>query len=834
MAKKKKSVQTNVVKKNAWSVVSIWWGILVFGLLIPALFIATCLDINSYKKAVWAHVENEKTTVADAKEDVLDKLDYANGEVSRLQAAISQSDANIAAIDGEIAALEAEIADLDLSYLDELSNLLMSYSAKSSSRLTAAEIDQLFVKNDAYSTVSQYVLTAITDEINTVSDTAFVNSYVDPESSTLSAFNAQERLAALKNVYANNVVKNDVLKGVFNSVLSVSLTDYSTYTPDEMKPNLYWDSYDLEAALNSDETYVALDALTTSVTAMITAMETLNGQYTEQLSNLNDALTNVKSSGSSYIDEIQDDVDNLPDTADSLLAGATVPETKITELKNFLEELEGIKAQYKQRFEIEKERELFYGIYVDVTNPSLDVRYEDREEITVADYMKDLSSSADPFFNALGAKLKQELDVAYAHAYYDYRTNATEGLVYDGFDDILEAYKLAYANNMAITEYSDALTKVNTALPGLYNTNNVFVKILHGIDVANVLNKIETEQNNTVLSGYFNEVRSDINSVNQSLKNGVCDVVVYSYSDFYTDFMSTAENGNKVSFKAKLIADIQSEIAVQQGLKDAELNKKQGYQASINSNNNTIAEYTAYKNNIERLESTIDSLLANKKAKEYDSKKGTEFAIGPSSQDYTLEYKGTGGFLGLTCGGGMLNLGLIQKMLNQKNSLSKYELIASIALIVAIVILALVYIIQLIRIIIAKKTAWIFHDGAVVYRKGRIFYTEEYTRDMEFFPGMSVSVRHTIKGKIFKYGDVVISNGAGEAGEIVMRGVRNPKKVHKMLSQMLVACCTRTANMMSPYKMYPQMYRHVLGGYPAYYYGAMQMNGINNPNNGGK
>ena len=113
-------------------------------------------------------------------------------------------------------------------------------------------------------------------------------------------------------------------------------------------------------------------------------------------------------------------------------------------------------------------------------------------------------------------------------------------------------------------------------------------------------------------------------------------------------------------------------------------------------------------------------------------------------------------------------------------------------------------------------------NGAVIYKEGRIFYTEEKTRDMEFFPGMSVSVRRTLKGKIFGYGDVVISNGAGEAGEIVMMGVKRPKKVQKALRNLLAMACTRTANMMSPYKMYPQMYRHVLGGYPAYYYGAMQ------------
>ena len=131
-------------------------------------------------------------------------------------------------------------------------------------------------------------------------------------------------------------------------------------------------------------------------------------------------------------------------------------------------------------------------------------------------------------------------------------------------------------------------------------------------------------------------------------------------------------------------------------------------------------------------------------------------------------------------------------------------------------------IVLIVKLVCVKKTSWTFYDGAVIYKKGRVFYTEENTRDMEFFPGMSVSVRRTVKGKFCSYGDIVITNGAGEAGEIVMLGVKKPKKVQKLLRQMIAMACTRTANMMSPYKMYPQMYRHVLGGYPAYYYGAMQ------------
>ena len=150
------------------------------------------------------------------------------------------------------------------------------------------------------------------------------------------------------------------------------------------------------------------------------------------------------------------------------------------------------------------------------------------------------------------------------------------------------------------------------------------------------------------------------------------------------------------------------------------------------------------------------------------------------------------------------------------------NLLKTVGLGVAAASFALTFIVLFVKFVCVKKTSWTFYDGAVIYKEGRIFYTEEKTRDMEFFPGMSVSVRRTLKGKIFGYGDVVISNGAGEAGEIVMMGVKRPKKVQKALRNLLAMACTRTANMMSPYKMYPQMYRHVLGGYPAYYYGAMQ------------
>ena len=150
------------------------------------------------------------------------------------------------------------------------------------------------------------------------------------------------------------------------------------------------------------------------------------------------------------------------------------------------------------------------------------------------------------------------------------------------------------------------------------------------------------------------------------------------------------------------------------------------------------------------------------------------------------------------------------------------KLLKTVGLAAAAASFVITFIVLFVKLVCVKKTSWTFYDGAVIYKEGRIFYTEEKTRDMEFFPGMSVSVRRSVKGKIFNYGNVVVSNGAGEAGEIVMMGVKRPKKVQKLLRNLLAMACTRTANMMSPYKMYPQMYRHVLGGYPAYYYSAMQ------------
>jgi peptidoglycan hydrolase CwlO-like protein len=238
-------------------------------------------------------------------------------------------------------------------------------------------------------------------------------------------------------------------------------------------------------------------------------------------------------------------------------------------------------------------------------------------------------------------------------------------------------------------------------------------------------------------------------------------------------------------------------------------------QGVIANNEATIENWNAtYGKEIKDLEAALEELIKSEDAIKYDNMTSRVYNVA-DGKTFNFGYTGNNSTFGLAAG-------ILKSMFNKDADLVVYENIAITCLIIGIVIFAFVALVQLIRVIIAKKTAWTFYDGAVVYKKGRIFSAEETTRDMEFFPGMTVSIRRTLRGKLLSYGDVIVSNGAGEAGEIVMLAVKKPKKVQKLLRNMIAMACTRTANMMSPYKMYPQMYRHVLGGYPAYYYGAMQ------------
>ena len=95
----------------------------------------------------------------------------------------------------------------------------------------------------------------------------------------------------------------------------------------------------------------------------------------------------------------------------------------------------------------------------------------------------------------------------------------------------------------------------------------------------------------------------------------------------------------------------------------------------------------------------------------------------------------------------------------------------------------LTVIITWVKIHRAKQTTYEFYDRTLVIKEGGIFTKGEENRRIFLMPGMSVSIKRTLKGKLFGYGDVVLSMGLGVAGEVVMENVKKPKKAKAILSK---------------------------------------------------
>ena len=246
MAKKKKSTQTNIVRKNAWSVVSIWWGILVFGLLIPALFLVTCLDINSYKKAVWDHVEKQKNEIAATlTAELNDEIAAVQSEINALQRDISKLENSKTAADAEIenlkaeitswetkkteyrkqiASLQAEIIALQKSkgetnfpFLDPLEQHIKDTYPSSLVGLGESQVSRLMLKatsGKTYDSVeAEYALSPLDKELSNVNNKKA--SYTNV-SNSIATFDASASMDAFIAQYSS-MISNDTLKKAFLS-----------------------------------------------------------------------------------------------------------------------------------------------------------------------------------------------------------------------------------------------------------------------------------------------------------------------------------------------------------------------------------------------------------------------------------------------------------------------------------------------------------------------------------------------------------------------------------------------------------------------------------------
>ncbi|MBQ9727990.1 MAG: hypothetical protein IJV85_00155 [Clostridia bacterium] len=109
----------------------------------------------------------------------------------------------------------------------------------------------------------------------------------------------------------------------------------------------------------------------------------------------------------------------------------------------------------------------------------------------------------------------------------------------------------------------------------------------------------------------------------------------------------------------------------------------------------------------------------------------------------------------------------------------------SICLILAIVTLIATFIATIIKIHIAKKQRYMIKNNTLIICNGHIFFDNVENKKLFYSPGMSVSVDQSLKGWLFNYGDVTISMGLGNAGEIVMKKIKRPEKARKFLTEYL-------------------------------------------------
>lgn len=131
-------------------------------------------------------------------------------------------------------------------------------------------------------------------------------------------------------------------------------------------------------------------------------------------------------------------------------------------------------------------------------------------------------------------------------------------------------------------------------------------------------------------------------------------------------------------------------------------------------------------------------------------------------------------------------------------ALTLKEKLGDVVFLIGVAIAAVFFVVTLVCTIVsiyrAKQISYEFYGNTVVIKEGTVFSGAEENRRIFFFPGMSISVKQSLKGKIFNYGNVVVSMGIGAAGQIVMEGIKKPKQAKEVLSKYAAGVSDAKAN----------------------------------------
>lgn len=125
-------------------------------------------------------------------------------------------------------------------------------------------------------------------------------------------------------------------------------------------------------------------------------------------------------------------------------------------------------------------------------------------------------------------------------------------------------------------------------------------------------------------------------------------------------------------------------------------------------------------------------------------------------------------------------LGITKKLVDGGTlKLAAVKIIPTVCYIVSVLMITFTLVLSIYGAWKAHMRRYTFKGNEVVVGRATLLTDFVETRKMFYSPGMSVYVDQSFKGWVFRFGDVIVDSGLGNAGQIVLKNVRFPNKARR-------------------------------------------------------
>ncbi|MBE7078138.1 MAG: hypothetical protein E7377_05535 [Clostridiales bacterium] len=775
MASKTKNKSVIKARKSGWSAFSLW-NTFLFMILLPAMLLYIAIgDFNAYKKGFDNHLSSLQMSYDEYKEAVYDRkipsvvsapigklkavLDIAQDDYEELKVSESVS-AKAASIDFTGEEYDAAIANgtffKDLNaYITELEAFLAQPSADKkvsaemyvsgylgnlNGEVVTAKSGFNSIKNN-FETTSETFIKGVTIDSNKAPKKPNVATpeFYDPNNNVVSF---KESLSNLKATTDSECVEKQPAAGLKTAIEELIAT-YDFVDEDEIA---------------AEKLYEAMLLLSGQITSFKTANKTKKGVVLTAVNNLK--------TGSS-------EVNNVSSQFSSLRSGIT------SKLNTLNSRLSTLKTDAKKVY--------------DEMKPAYDI----------LDEMASIVFTEEDYNNSVAAGTLVNDLKDYAHDWVVLASNQVQTF---GCSLCTDKACSTCKANVTVLHYVNPMYTGATKAYEAAAAKKVVIDFVWD-SFTEKFNKTEEDQKKaydsassagTLIGLMRNEYVANLNSFMEKTE----DVTLDSLVTLLTSLRTKVDNYTKsIDNTEKLLNDHRFELNVQvKALKESlslleeykseanifntvEACAREGYAQlkSANYYGNLIYTDLYVPSNSADVHQYINDLAENIKNCE------TKFVNG----EYDEEIVYTGGSAAPIS---------IAKALVIENGKSLDEIanIANLCMYAAIALIVLTLLTIIVKLGCVKRS--IVHTidrNRLITKDCRVRGNVEEIRKLNFNPGMSVTIKWTRKGKFFNYGDVVLSLGAGEAGEIVMRDIKRPRKVKQQISAMIQRNCVPSTTLNS-------------------------------------